>query len=156
MPGTDFSQTINAQMDAASIILLGKPGSGKTTLLLELTRELLTRAEQEREYLIPVVFRLSSWKGKEKSFVQWLTEELHSKYQLPLEVGRTWIEADNITLLLDGLDEIDHEKQQSCIQAINTYHEECPVFRARREEDSGDGDAKIAARLWLIVSRYRQ
>ena len=44
-----------------ALLILGAPGAGKTTLLLELTRDLLDRAEQDASYPIPVVFHLSSW-----------------------------------------------------------------------------------------------
>src|SRR6266508_5472612 len=40
------------QMGGA-LLILGAPGAGKTTLLLELTRDLITRAEQEESHPIP-------------------------------------------------------------------------------------------------------
>jgi hypothetical protein len=56
----------NQAMDAVfddldqALLILGAPGAGKTTLLLELTCDLLDRAEQDASYPIPVVFHLSS------------------------------------------------------------------------------------------------
>ncbi|GAB4376024.1 MAG: hypothetical protein Kow00121_22440 [Elainellaceae cyanobacterium] len=44
-----------------SLLILGEPGSGKTITLLQLARDLVDRAEQDADYLIPVVLNLSSW-----------------------------------------------------------------------------------------------
>lgn len=43
-----------------ALLILGGPGAGKTTTLLELTRELITLAEQDPAQPIPVVLNLSS------------------------------------------------------------------------------------------------
>ena len=50
------------------LLLLGEPGSGKTTLLLELARVLLERAEQDDTHAIPVLFNLSSWEERQRTF----------------------------------------------------------------------------------------
>src|SRR4051794_15237280 len=57
------SQAMSATFDqlGRALLILGAPGAGKTTLLLELTRDLLDRAEQDARHLMPVVFHLSSW-----------------------------------------------------------------------------------------------
>lgn len=106
------------------LLILGKPGAGKTTLLLELARDLLVRAEQNRAYPVPIVFHLASWAKKETSFAHWLVNEFRDKYQLSRKVAQDWIDTDKVVLLLDGLDEVPKEAQPSCIQAINTYHQE--------------------------------
>ncbi len=104
------------------LLILGEPGAGKTTLLLELTRDLLSRAEQEQTYPIPVVFNLSSWMRKRQSLAAWLVEELETKYLVPRMVGSEWINADQVLPLLDGLDEVDAGSRAVCMQAINEYH----------------------------------
>jgi predicted NACHT family NTPase len=43
-----------------TLLILGEPGSGKTIALLQLARDLITRAAQETDHLIPVVLNLSS------------------------------------------------------------------------------------------------
>src|SRR5262249_57030025 len=65
------------------LLILGEPGSGKTTLLLELARDLLDRAKQEQDALMPVVFNLSSWVRKRQPLAIWLIEELEERYQVP-------------------------------------------------------------------------
>lgn len=105
------------------LLILGEPGSGKTTLLLELTRDLLARAEREQAHLMPVVFNLSSWMRKRQPLHLWLVEELETKYLVPRKVGADWITTDQILPLLDGLDEVDASTRPACIQAINEYHQ---------------------------------
>jgi predicted NACHT family NTPase len=43
-----------------TLLILGAPGAGKTTLLLALASDLLSRAENDTDHPIPVVFNLSS------------------------------------------------------------------------------------------------
>ena len=107
------------------LLILGKPGAGKTTLLLELTRTLLDRAEADEHLHIPVVFNLSSWAEKRLPLSKWFVEELWTKYQIPRKVAQGWVAADQILPLLDGLDEVAKEVRPGCVQAINTYYQEC-------------------------------
>jgi hypothetical protein len=74
-----------------SLLILGAPGSGKTTTLLDLTRDLIKRAERDPVQPIPVVLNLSSWAEKRLSLLDWLIEELNSKYRVPKKIGRTWL-----------------------------------------------------------------
>ena len=104
------------------LLILGEPGAGKTTLLLALARDLLSRAEQEQTYPIPVVFNLSSWTDRRSPLAVWLIEELETKYKVPRNVGSDWINTDQILPLLDGLDEVDAPARPACMQAINEYH----------------------------------
>lgn len=105
------------------LLILGDPGSGKTTSLLELTRDLLFRAEADNEHPIPVVFNLSSWAEKQKPIVEWLVDELNNKYQVPKLFAQEWVERDNLLLLLDGLDEVAAPLRNNCVQALNIYRE---------------------------------
>jgi predicted NACHT family NTPase len=66
-PNTRMIEVFDAH--AGQFLILGAPGAGKTTLLLELTRALLTRAQQNPAYPIPVVFPLSSWAQHRKSLI---------------------------------------------------------------------------------------
>ena len=106
------------------LLILGEPGSGKTTLLLELARDLLKRAATDTTYPIPVIFNLSSWAEKRQSLVDWLVDELKAKYQVPRQVGQSWIDNDQVLLLLDGLDEVSSSYRGSCVNAINNYRQE--------------------------------
>jgi serine/threonine protein kinase len=106
------------------LLILGAPGSGKTTLLLELARDLLNRAEHDEQHPMPVVFNLSSWAMKQQPLMDWLVEELNTKYQVPRKLGHTLVETDQILPLLDGLDEVVSKHRTACIETINTYRQE--------------------------------
>ena len=99
-------------------------------MLLELARTAIARAEiaigrveQDSSQPIPVVFNLSSWAEKRLSLVEWLIEELDSKYFIPPRIARSWLENDDLLLLLDGLDEVKQECQEDCVKAINTFRQ---------------------------------
>src|SRR6266567_3347087 len=110
------------------LLILGAPGSGKTTLLLELARDLLARAQANEQYPMPVVFNLSSWAMKQQPLVDWLVEELNTKYQVPRKLAQALLPADQILPLLDGLDEVAPTARTACIEAINTYRQEHALF----------------------------
>jgi len=105
------------------LLVMGAPGAGKTTMLLTLTEQLLHRAELDPAYPIPVVLNLSTWSQSRRTIEEWIEEELHTKYQTPRRIAREWIEGDNLTLMLDGLDEVDEHYRADCVDAINTYRE---------------------------------
>ena len=102
------------------LLILGEPGSGKTTLLLDLARDLLEPAFHDDDLPIPVVFNLSSWVTRQP-LVDWLVEELHKNYQVLPEIGRPWVDNDQILPILDGLDEVGPAYRALCAEAINAY-----------------------------------
>lgn len=104
------------------LLILGEPGSGKTTLLLELTRNLLERAEEDESQLMPLVFNLSSWAVRRQSLDDWLVEEMNTRYQVPRSLAQTWVASEQVLPLLDGLDEVAEDVCDECVQAINAYH----------------------------------
>jgi transcriptional regulator with XRE-family HTH domain len=119
------------------LLILGEPGAGKTVLLLELTHTLLMRAVQDESTSLPVVFNLTSWTEEQPSLDEWLVAELQTTYHIPEKVGRTLVEANQLALLLDSLDEITEETRPACVKAIRAYQQEHPlaslVLCCRRE-----------------------
>jgi len=110
-----------------------------------LARDLIARAEQESERLIPVVLNLSSWTPTQRlgqsaelpPLNAWLVEELSSKYQVPRQVGKTWIKRQRLLLLLDGLDEVQVAHRNDCVDALNAFQQESGtemVVCCRRQE----------------------
>ncbi|WP_434683548.1 adenylate/guanylate cyclase domain-containing protein [Pseudanabaena minima] len=106
-----------------TLLILGDPGAGKTTTLLELTRELIARAERDSELPMPIVFNLSSWQDKQ-SLADWMVLELNIKYQVPKKIGKVWVSDQQILAMLDGLDEVSSDRRNACVEAINRFHDE--------------------------------
>lgn len=105
-----------------SLLILGAPGAGKSTLLLELCRDLLARAEHDEVEPIPVILNLASWAVDRLSLDEWMVNMLTARpYLLPNEVARALVSDGNLSLLLDGLDEVDVPYREMCVAAINAY-----------------------------------
>ncbi|MEM6253266.1 MAG: protein kinase [Cyanobacteria bacterium P01_D01_bin.156] len=120
-PGTQTSHIFDAIGEGRTLLILGEPGAGKTTTLLDLARTLLNRMEQTEHPRLPVIFNLSSWCNQPME--QWLVHELNSKYQVPKAIGRSWVDAQQLLLLLDGLDEVAIERRAACVGALNQFHQ---------------------------------
>jgi eukaryotic-like serine/threonine-protein kinase len=110
-----------------ALLILGEPGSGKTITLLELAQELISIAENDPTQPIPIVLNLSTWSIQNPSIFDWLVGELSSKYQIPKRFGRPWVGNNRLLLLLDGLDEVDHNQRDRCVKAINEFVEQSGV-----------------------------
>ncbi|MBV6627683.1 MAG: AAA-like domain-containing protein [Rivularia sp. (in: Bacteria)] len=109
-----------------TLLILGEPGSGKTTILIELCRNLILRAIEDINHPIPVIFNLSSWSHKKQTIATWIVKELKNHYNLLQSIGETWVKEEQLILLLDGLDEIRLEAQESCILALNKFIQQYP------------------------------
>ncbi|NJL82408.1 MAG: NACHT domain-containing protein [Chloroflexaceae bacterium] len=105
--------------EGGTLLILGEPGSGKTTTLLELTRELVERAEKDTLQPIPLVFNLSSWQ-QSQSIEQWLMSELRH-YRVPEHRRQELMREQQLLLLLDGLDEVSEQERNACVKAINQF-----------------------------------
>nr|WP_322715963.1 NACHT domain-containing protein [Nostoc sp. ChiQUE02]MDZ8228818.1 NACHT domain-containing protein [Nostoc sp. ChiQUE02] len=118
---TTILEVFDSQEIAGKLLILGAPGSGKTTTQLELAHELIKQAEEQPDYPVPVLFNLSSWKDDRQSITDWLVAELKSKYGVSTKLGKDWVDNQQLLPLLDGLDELDPQRQESCVQAINQF-----------------------------------
>lgn len=131
-PNTPIVSVFDQMGIGRTLLILGDPGSGKTTTLLQLTRDLLHRAEQDVGHLLPVVLNLSSWADNQRSlsvtsgaaFADWIVSELNTKYQIPRKIAQPWVEKQQLLLLLDGLDEVPVKYRITCVAAINTFQQE--------------------------------
>ncbi|MBD2504865.1 NACHT domain-containing protein [Anabaena azotica] len=118
---TTILQVFDSQEIAGKLLILGEPGSGKTTTLLELAKELIKRAEEQPDYPVPVLFNLSSWKDGQQSITDWLMAELKSNYGVSKNLGQEWVDNHQLLPLLDGLDELEPQRQEFCVRAINQF-----------------------------------
>jgi len=136
------------------LLILGEPGSGKTTLLLELARDLLRRAEADESHPMPIVFNLSSWAVKRQPLTDWLVEEMNTKYQVSRKLVRSWVESNQVLPLLDGLDEVNSDHREACVDAINTYrlqHGLVPMVVCSRSADYLELKKHILLRTAVVV-----
>lgn len=130
----DFDYTVSDQTTIIDVfedmnrrlLILGAPGAGKTIALLELARDLVTAAEEDETYSlpIPVVFKLDSWASEPKSLVDWLQDRFSFEYHVPKKIAKRWVEEEQLVLLLDGLDEVSRDQWTACIDAINRFRQE--------------------------------
>jgi hypothetical protein len=104
-----------------TLLILGSPGAGKTISLLQLAKRLIERSEQNLSLPMPIVFNLSSWAKDQKSIFDWLSDELREKYQVPKSLSDPWLKQQQLTLLLDGLDEVKEEHRNDCVRALNEF-----------------------------------
>lgn len=104
-----------------ALLILGGPGTGKTTTLLQLAQSLVQVAERNPMQSIPVILNLSFWEEKREETGDWIVEELTVMYQIPREIGREWLNNDDLLLLLDGLDEVTTRYRADCARAINRF-----------------------------------
>jgi hypothetical protein len=114
--------TVSQAFDKANgrLLILGPHGSGKTTALLELLHDLLDRADNDEEWPMPVVFNLTSWAQRCRPLEEWLIDELHHRYDVPLWTAKTWVNDDRVIMpLLDSLDEVAAEHRDRCVEEIN-------------------------------------
>ncbi|GAB4386557.1 MAG: hypothetical protein Kow00121_53410 [Elainellaceae cyanobacterium] len=123
-PGTPILSIFDQLGTGRTLLILGDPGAGKTTTLLQLAQELIERAEQDVEQLIPVVLNLASWSETNHHFADWIIEELNKKYQVPTKISHPWIEQQQLLLMLDGLDEVRSEYREGCVAALNQFQQQ--------------------------------
>ncbi|RUS93602.1 hypothetical protein DSM106972_095920 [Dulcicalothrix desertica PCC 7102] len=118
---TTILEVFDSEEIVGKLLILGAPGSGKTTTQLELAQELIKRAEEQPNYPVPVLFNLSSWKDDRLSLADWLLAELKSKYGVSKKLGKEWVNKRQLLPLLDGLDELEAQRQELCVLAINKF-----------------------------------
>ncbi|NEU80970.1 NACHT domain-containing protein [Nostoc sp. UIC 10630] len=118
---TTILEVFDSQEIAGKLLILGAPGSGKTTTQLELAEELTKRAEEQPDCPVPVLFNLSSWKDDRQSLTNWLLAELKSKYGVSIKLGEEWVNNHQLLPLLDGLDELEPQRQELCVHEINQF-----------------------------------
>ncbi len=103
------------------LLILGAPGSGKTTMLLQLAELLVQRGISNVAFPVPVLLNLSTWDQKFVDIATWMVSYLKLKYGVREDIAKNWIKEERILPLLDGLDELMCQRQETCIEAINDF-----------------------------------
>lgn len=104
------------------LILIGETGSGKTRKLCELAKELVSRAEQNKDHPIPIVLSLTTWSKTFKSFANWIIYELSTeRYQLDEATISRLINNKDLLPILDDLDKVPRAERHQCIREIKNF-----------------------------------
>ena len=117
-------------------------------MLLELARDLITRAQNNPDYPIPVLFELTNWRDDKQIISNWLQADLKSRYNIPEKITRGWLSTEKITPLLDGLDELGLIRQKKCVDKINEFLQSnsslLNLVVCCREEEYQQGEAILS------------
>lgn len=107
------------------LLILGEGGSGKATLLRQVALDLADEAKKDERLPIPLLVSLGSWGRKHGRLSDWLVDELSQAgpYDQNRERATTWIEQEQFLPLLLGMDQVELERRDDCVQAINQFHE---------------------------------
>ncbi|MEO1352325.1 MAG: NACHT domain-containing protein [Cyanobacteria bacterium J06635_15] len=119
--GTTASKVFEDIGAGRTLLILGEPGAGKTVTLLKLAESLISRSENDLSQPLPVVINLSSWAKQRKPIADWLVQELNNVYGASKALGKTWVDQQQLILLLDGLDEVDAQYRNDCVKELNQF-----------------------------------
>ena len=110
------------QRNNRRIVILGEPGVGKTIVLLQILEEMLNDCETNTAKPIPIKLSLVTWQINKKALKEWVIDELIKLHDISKIQATIWaFEDGRLTLLLDGLDELDEETKKECVKAINDF-----------------------------------
>ncbi len=138
------------------LLVTGLPGAGKTSLLLNLALELL---ETDHENLA-VLLNLATWRSDFPSFDDWLREILPAELGVTKRYAAEILQKGQLTLLLDGLDEVDEAHQASCLEAIKVYggykHRDFVISCRKEEYKTIEKDAPVWAQIEVLPLTEKQ
>ena len=140
--------------EGRTLLILGNPGSGKTITLLQLAHNLIKKAEHNYQDLIPVILNLSSWKGGRQTIFNWIVQEIPDYYyEFNPRIIRKWLREQKILFLLDGLDEVQKNLRNSCVEAINefqrNYRTEMVICSRIREYEELESSFRFRAAITI-------
>ncbi|MEM1241676.1 MAG: NACHT domain-containing protein [Cyanobacteria bacterium P01_H01_bin.26] len=111
---------LSAANQKQHLMVLGGPGVGKSTFLRKLGLEALQGGLDH--YLMPVFVELKSFKNKEQTLVQAIVKELKlADFPGPEILVESMLKAGKMLILLDGLDEVPLEQENTVIDKITYF-----------------------------------
>jgi hypothetical protein len=91
------------------VLLLGDPGAGKTTTMLAFAREKVADRLHNPKAPLPVILRIATWDAQHRTPIgNWIASQVP---MLEEEAVASMLKRGEITLLLDGLDELGSERR---------------------------------------------
>ena len=128
--------------ERSRILLAGRPGSGKTLALWLLSRELIAGIRSGSDSRpIPVRLSLIAWR-EEQSLADYLVSKLAEDYGRTVPEARLWVETGRLFLLLDDLDRLTREQQESFAAQLRELigSQRALVVASRQSSDESDPD----------------
>lgn len=121
---TDIAALYEAE-PTGRLVILGSSGAGKTALALQLQLELLGRWSSSGATPIPVRVSMSSW-PEGANLRECVGTYMRDAYQVDADAAIGALEAGEIALVLDGLDEMDRSgpdaiRATEAIERINSW-----------------------------------
>lgn len=95
------------------VLLMGEAGAGKTTSLLAFARNATAARLMNRSHRLPILVRAASWDSRnETPLTAWLAREMSiiSGANFTANEIEKLISDDDALIMVDGLDELDHER----------------------------------------------
>ncbi len=135
------------------VLIWGAPGTGKTTLALMATLGLTTKEPRTTDEVgpqpapgpVPVLISLAAWEPGRESLMDWLNTRLDLAAPTAMhrlsragEGGRAnrLLTSGRVLLILDGLDELDHEATDALRIQLRRLLISCPVMMLSRGRPS--------------------
>ncbi len=128
------------------IILMGERGTRKTVKLLELAEHLVDRTTR-----VPVYANLFSWSAGCKQIEVWLQEEIMRQYNIVGWKAKRLIENNYLILLLDGFEEVPHERRRHLVKAIENFLDN-RLHRRSTPVASRQGERPVDLRDGLVIA----
>jgi hypothetical protein len=151
---------VYAGIGSGRIVVLGAPGAGKTGTAILLVLDALEHRDhvddKDRVRVpVPVLFTTSGWDPVTCSVQDWMADRLAVDYPLLFRHGAGQAEAAElvaagaVTLVLDGLDEMDGARRSAALQALSDVSFRVVVLSRSREMVQASGAALLVGAVAL-------
>jgi hypothetical protein len=116
-PVTAFLETGRA------LFIKGSAGTGKSHALMRIAEFLCWRYEVGRPASepAPAILLLKTWQPRTQDLVDWICAEFERSNRVHRDLSERWLIEGRLTLLFDGLDEIDQAQRAEALNGINHF-----------------------------------